>query len=608
MFIHRLFTQTKQKRGISFFPHCSLSLHHGAPHLHLSFPDTPIFNTSIFTRVFQAHTPDEIGGFPTSKKAFIDGATETSLTRAELLHLYLSFCHGIRDHPVTAPLARRGDTTLMYSQNSLAWPVVLFGCIAAGLRCTLANNAYVSRELTHQYLDSGAKLLATAEDGIDTGARWKLKQEEQFEGALAHETTYLCYSSIRPAPRANPRLNFKFHLLWKSLTVPTSQGVETTHQNMTTIMDIVRHEFPRLQPGNETVFGILPFYHIYAVDKFDISSLEYMLSAAAPLGADLVKQVKTRLLAKRAPGALCAIAQGRRNSNLSCVVLDQPSVFQSTVTETTTGTHFLVFNEADRKVGSVGALLANLEARIVDDEDGTSRRRRGNLESCHHQRDHAGWMVQNRRHCAEGFYCVVDRRKKLIKYKVVPPAELEALLLIHPVISDAAVIGVVSLEQATELPRCVPTVVCKIHDASPENSAYVVHARPQEIKTKTEKDAFAEGVAKWMESRVAKHKLLRGGVSIIEAVPESAAGKIRRFTLFSGLDIGSWGCSYLPAPRSYARTPRNARGGTSARTYRHREGTVNLAAANEERGLSRCGVFLQLKSVQSQTRKRNVTA
>ena len=36
---------------------------------------------------------------------------------------------------------------------------------------------------------------------------------------------------------------------------------------------------------------------------------------------------------------------------------------------------------------------------------------------------------------------------------VVAPAELEALLLQHPDVADAAVIGIYSKEEATELPR-----------------------------------------------------------------------------------------------------------------------------------------------------------
>src|SRR4030095_3709307 len=49
---------------------------------------------------------------------------------------------------------------------------------------------------------------------------------------------------------------------------------------------------------------------------------------------------------------------------------------------------------------------------------------------------------------ADGHLFVVDRLKELIKYKgfQVPPAELEALLLTHPAVADAAVIGLADAE------------------------------------------------------------------------------------------------------------------------------------------------------------------
>ena len=54
----------------------------------------------------------------------------------------------------------------------------------------------------------------------------------------------------------------------------------------------------------------------------------------------------------------------------------------------------------------------------------------------------------------DDFLFIVDRVKELIKYKgnQVAPAELEDLLLGHPLVADCAVVGVPDLE-AGELPR-----------------------------------------------------------------------------------------------------------------------------------------------------------
>ncbi|KAJ6582984.1 AMP binding protein [Mycena vulgaris] len=559
------------------------------------FPDVPILNTSIFTKLFGSRGPGDVGGFPGSMPAFIDAASGTTITRAQLKKLALSFAYGLRDHPNTRPFTKRGDTILIYSPNSLAWPVVLHGSVAAGLRCTLANSAYNSRELAYQYKDSTAQLVLTSDEGISTvkemfaelglseaesekrivvlgnDLRWAggptapaapgaaglvtmedllsrgtLETEEKFDGSAERETVYLCYSSG---------------------TTGKPKGVETTHQNMTTLVDITISVFPPLRKGEQAMLGIVPFYHIYgvsnvlnslstgcpvviqtrfepvqfcaniakykvafafivppilvvlarhpAVDSYDLSSLEYMLSGAAPLGSDLVKMVQKRLLTKRPPGSRCLITQGYG------------------LTETSPSTHMLIFADADRKVGSVGSLLSNLKARIVEDEDGHVDAGEGqpgelwiqgksvmkgylnNLAATSNAITPDGWFktgdvaIRDK----EGHYYIVDRRKELIKYKgfQVPPAELEALLLTHPEIADAAVIGVDSVEQATELPR-----------------AYVVHGRPDQVNTAQAKAAFATSIVKWMETKVAKHKFLRGGVAVIDAVPKSAAGKILR--------------------------------------------------------------------------------
>ncbi|HEX6349246.1 MAG TPA: hypothetical protein VF160_07635, partial [Candidatus Dormibacteraeota bacterium] len=104
-----------------------------------------------------------------------------------------------------------------------------------------------------------------------------------------------------------------------------------------------------------------------------------------------------------------------------------------------------------------------------------------------------------------GEYYIVDRLKELIKYKgfQVPPAELEALLLSHPKVADAAVIGVAD-DEAGEIPKGY--VVLKDASASPEE------------------------LMEFVGSKVAPHKRIRQ-LEVIDEIPKSASGKILRRVL-----------------------------------------------------------------------------
>jgi 4-coumarate--CoA ligase len=98
---------------------------------------------------------------------------------------------------------------------------------------------------------------------------------------------------------------------------------------------------------------------------------------------------------------------------------------------------------------------------------------------------------------------IVDRLKELIKYKgfQVAPAELEAFLLTHPAIADAAVIGVPD-DEAGETPR-----------------AFVVLKPGQEVT--------AEEITEFMKGHVATYKVITD-IVFIDAIPKSASGKILR--------------------------------------------------------------------------------
>ncbi|TVY19135.1 putative 4-coumarate--CoA ligase 3 [Lachnellula arida] len=104
---------------------------------------------------------------------------------------------------------------------------------------------------------------------------------------------------------------------------------------------------------------------------------------------------------------------------------------------------------------------------------------------------------------AEGRFFIVDRMKELIKVKgnQVAPAELEAVLLEHPQLQDACVVGVTI--QGEEVPR-----------------AYVVPKEGGKVE--------GQQVAGWVAERVSRFKRLTGGVVLVDAVPKNPSGKILR--------------------------------------------------------------------------------
>jgi acyl-CoA synthetase (AMP-forming)/AMP-acid ligase II len=113
---------------------------------------------------------------------------------------------------------------------------------------------------------------------------------------------------------------------------------------------------------------------------------------------------------------------------------------------------------------------------------------------------------------ASGKWYIVDRKKELIKVRAfqVAPPELETVLLTHPHIVDAAVIGVRDLaDEDLELPR-----------------AYVVR------RAVPEAEALDEGAVKaYCAARLAKYKALTGGVRFVGAIPKNASGKILKRVL-----------------------------------------------------------------------------
>jgi 4-coumarate--CoA ligase len=125
----------------------------------------------------------------------------------------------------------------------------------------------------------------------------------------------------------------------------------------------------------------------------------------------------------------------------------------------------------------------------------------------------------------DGFFYITDRIKELIKVRghQVAPAELEALLLTHPEVIDAAVIGIHD-NYSGELPR-----------------AFVIRRRNPDYATtddtdesnKTEESVMIteSDLYEWVKERVTGYKRLDGGIVFVDTIPKSASGKILRRVL-----------------------------------------------------------------------------
>jgi acyl-CoA synthetase (AMP-forming)/AMP-acid ligase II len=117
----------------------------------------------------------------------------------------------------------------------------------------------------------------------------------------------------------------------------------------------------------------------------------------------------------------------------------------------------------------------------------------------------------------DGKFFIIDRLKELIKYKgnQVAPAELEGLLITHPLILEAAVVGVP--EDASEAAAANGGVA-----SSEVPRAYVVR-RPG-----VEEKISADEVRRFIAERLAPYKQIRGGVVFVDELPRGTLGKILR--------------------------------------------------------------------------------
>jgi acyl-CoA synthetase (AMP-forming)/AMP-acid ligase II len=231
------------------------------------------------------------------------------------------------------------------------------------------------------------------------------------------------------------------------------------------------------------------------VDRYDLSSLRGLASGAAPLGGELARAAARRV------GCRIRQGYGLTETGAICMAPDDGTDRPESIGPPLPGVQCRIVDPAtgaDVTPGQTGELLARSPAQMPG--------YLGNEEATDATIDANGWLHTGDivRADPDGWLHVVDRVKELIKYKgrQVAPAELEQILLSHPAVADAAVIGCPD-EEAGEIPKAL--VVAHGHVEPAELVAFVA-------------------------ARVSPHKRIRR-LEFVAEIPKSSSGKILRRVL-----------------------------------------------------------------------------
>ncbi len=505
-----------------------------SPYPTANIPDIP------FTHFVLKHA-----GELSDKPALIDGPSGRTLTYGQLNDAVKRVAVGLSLRGFG-----KGDVLAICSPNLPDYAVAFNGVATVGGINTTINPLYTFEEMAFQLNDAGARYLITIPEYLDKAqiAASKSGVEEIFvfgevDGATPFAQLLESEGEV-PEVEIDPSEDLVV-LPYSSGTTGLPNGVMLTHRNL--VANLCQIEGIIDIRDNGMILGVLPFFHIYGmtvvmsavlsnggtvvtmprfdlegflslmqdygitqtflvppivlalakhpmVDDFDLSKLRVITSGAAPLGEDLESACAQRLG--------CMIKQGYG------------------LTETSPVTHTHRDDPDEFRPGSIGHLIRSTESKIIDTNtgEGLGTNQEGevlirgpqvmkgylnNPEATAETVDAEGWLHTGDIGYVDedGYFYIVDRVKELIKYKgyQVAPAELEAILLTHPSIADAAVIPSPD-EEAGEVPK-----------------AFVV----------SNGDARADEIMDFVAKKVAPTKKIRR-LEFIEEIPKSASGKILR--------------------------------------------------------------------------------
>jgi acyl-CoA synthetase (AMP-forming)/AMP-acid ligase II len=485
------------------------------------------------------------------RPAMIDGPTGRTVTFAQLAGGMQSIASGL----AARDFGPR-DVAALFMPNIPEYPIVFHAVLRAGGANTTINSLATEHDIVEQLTSTRASILFTIPQFLDRAlpaASAAGVDRVVVMGTDAPDGTERFASLFDDRPIAMPEIDPATAIA----AMPVSSGttgfpkiVQLTHRNL--VANVLQSDAVIDIRETDVMIGVLPFFHIYgltvlinlalskgatvvtmprfdldefltlmqehrvtfaclvppivlalakhpSVDTFDLSGLEHVLTGAAPLDATIARAAADRLG--------CSVLQGYG--------LTETSPVMSAPTR----------DPAQARPASAGLILPNTEIRVRDIEtgeplasgdDGEILVRGPQVMAGYLDDPEAnamtvepeGWLHTGDIGHAddEGYLYVVDRLKELIKYRgfQVPPAELEAVLVQHPGVMDAAVIPAPD-PTAGEIPK-----------------AFVVRTPGVDL---TEGELMS-----YVSERVPSYKKVRR-VEFIDEIPRSLSGKILRRVL-----------------------------------------------------------------------------
>ena len=501
-------------------------------------PRVPVPQTSLTSYVLGR--AEEFG----SRVAAVDVNGENAYTYAELAAAVRRAAGGL-----AARGFRKGDVLALLAPNVPEYPIAFHGAALAGGSVVVLNPIDTVAEVAGHLNEAGARVLVTVPSEVDKArelAAGTGVEEIVVFGEADGATPFadlLAADPVQETP-VDPAADV-VAILHSSGSTGLPKGVLLTHRNM--IANVLQTSTVAPLADGEKVLAVPPFHHAFGlimtlnasllqgatlvtmprfdpevylravedhgitrlyvvptiavllarsplVDRYDLSPVTGIVSGGAALDPDIADLVADRLGCRIGQGyglteGLVSFMQPATGASRGSVGRNSPNI-ECKIVDVTTGAE-LGPNEAGEILirgphVMKGYLNAPEATEKVLEPDGFL---------------HTGDLG---RFDDNGELFVVDRIKELIKYKgqQVSPVELEAVLMTHPKVADAAVVGVPD-EEASEIPK-----------------GFVV----------VRQTATAEEIMAFVAERVAPYKKIRQ-LEFIDQIPRTPVGKTERRSL-----------------------------------------------------------------------------